>query len=636
MKKKLLCLMLTVAMLTTILSACGGNPDNGGNTDDPKPDPAPEIVTEYEDKTASPDYAAITDFSAYTTYYFDASLGSDSNDGLTEETAKKTLKAATKLASKATVDVPTRILFKAGETFSGELTLDGFEAADETPLIVGNYGKTDEKPYAKIADGTKLITVRGGNVRVSGFELTNPNPSGDAPIAIYVLTNKSGANKNIVISDNYIHDFNFDWDSYLGWLEEEEQADYAAYRGKMPEDMTDEESICLRPEKVDEVFAYKTGGIIFGSGTSTFVGESWIENAWVENNVIERVSKSGMFLDAGWARRPGHNWGNNHYYDDENGYYPNRNVYVRGNTLSYTGGDGIILSSTVGGYIENNACYHANFLGRAGFANAGIWPHSCENIVMQYNEAAWTHLDNGAGDGQGFDIDIGNSSILFRYNYSHHNAGGGLLLCSCGTVETQYEKNGDVALDENNFPITKFTIPYWGKVVICNNMIVDNDTMIYLAGQVYDMEIYNNVFVTSAKRKNYKVISSRDMASGGVPAEKWIFSNNIFAARTEQEFVIETSFAKYSEFSNNAFFNFKGADVNNAEFVDNPSGNFVLDPGFMNVSAENGYENSKLFAPGNAGLIGSGKKTAKANKYDYSGNAVENVLYVGAIGAVNQ
>ena len=62
----------------------------------------------------------------------------------------------------------------------------------------------------------------------------------------------------------------------------------------------------------------------------------------------------------------------------------------------------------------------------------GMWPISSSDIVMQYNEAAYCHLANGGADGEGFDIDIGCRNILFRYNYSHDNDGGGILLCNTG------------------------------------------------------------------------------------------------------------------------------------------------------------------------------------------------------------
>lgn len=63
-------------------------------------------------------------------------------------------------------------------------------------------------------------------------------------------------------------------------------------------------------------------------------------------------------------------------------------MIVRGNNISYVGGDSIVLLATDGGWIENNVSYHANYVGRGGYYNAGIWPHSCKNVVMQYNEAA--------------------------------------------------------------------------------------------------------------------------------------------------------------------------------------------------------------------------------------------------------
>ena len=107
-----------------------------------------------------------------------------------------------------------------------------------------------------------------------------------------------------------------------------------------------------------------------------------------------------MFLGSNWARRPGMNWGYNHYYDDDTNYYPHRRMVIRGNELNAVGGDGIVLLAARDSYIENNTCYYAQLLGRPNFWNAGIWTHSCRYTVIQYNEAAYTQKDNGAGDGQ--------------------------------------------------------------------------------------------------------------------------------------------------------------------------------------------------------------------------------------------
>ncbi len=165
MRKKVIALLLASLMLFGV-TAC-----------DKTPKPDDEVVTSYETITKSPDYAAISaeTLATYTTYYFDNSNdASDAKAGTSKENPKKSLEEAERIISEVTADVPTRVLFKAGSSWSGKLEIKGFEAAETTPLLVGVYDVTDDAKYAKIEGGTTLITVQGSNVRVSGFEVTSP------------------------------------------------------------------------------------------------------------------------------------------------------------------------------------------------------------------------------------------------------------------------------------------------------------------------------------------------------------------------------------------------------------------------------------------------------------------------------
>ena len=632
MRKKLLTFLLAALMIFGV-AACGEV--------EPKPGPEnpEETQTDYIEATMSPDYAEISEetLATYTTYYFDNENGVDAATGLSEDRAKKTLDEAMNVIKSVTAGVPTRVLFKAGSEWIGSLAIEGFEANEETPLLVGVYGATETEKYAKIKDGTKLITVKGSNVRVSGFDLSGPTKSKKG---ITFITNGSGATKNVVISGNYVHDINYNWAAYQEWLADPLRDQYADERGKLPHEMSDETTICRNPKIVtaDSDFGYGNGGIFTESGTNALQGASWFEDCWVENNIITRVARSGMFLDAGWYFKPGHNWGSGKWYEDENGVeynvYPNKNMIVRGNEISYVGGDSIVLLATDGGYIENNVSYHANYVGRGGYYNAGIWPHSCRNIVMQYNEAAYTHLDNGAGDGQGFDIDIGCSNITFRYNYAHHNAGGGLLLANAGSSQARYDVNGNQVRDEDNIPVVESMVPFWGNNLVYNNVFADNVKQIKFDGALSSIEVYNNTFVSSATASTQSIFSSHDPYSAG-GGKSWVFRNNIIAMRNKVTPIIESNNTAYACFENNVFYNFgDDFDANSKEYMKNPSGNVVLDPGITTAAAEKGYANSKKFATSSANALTVGAKLDKANKVDYNGNNVEGVLYAGAFGKI--
>src|ERR1035437_1736490 len=108
-------------------------------------------------------------------------------------------------------------------------------------------------------------------------------------------------------------------------------------------------------------------------------------------------------------------------------WYPSLHVVIRDNYADDIGGDGIVPWATDGALIEHNIVLHCNR--RAESYNAGIWPWSTDNSLFQLNEAAFTHTTR---DGEGFDSDYNSRNTRFRYNYSHDNEGGFMLICTPG------------------------------------------------------------------------------------------------------------------------------------------------------------------------------------------------------------
>lgn len=66
-----------------------------------------------------------------------------------------------------------------------------------------------------------------------------------------------------------------------------------------------------------------------------------------------------------------------------------------------------------------------------GEAAAGLWPWSCDNTVIQFNEVSG---HKAPWDAQGFDSDYNCRSTTIQYNYSHDNDGGLVLICNSGTA----------------------------------------------------------------------------------------------------------------------------------------------------------------------------------------------------------
>ncbi|MDY2913058.1 MAG: right-handed parallel beta-helix repeat-containing protein [Candidatus Enteromonas sp.] len=609
-------LFLSLFLLFSLASCEGGN----SSTDESISDSVAESqeVTPPVDPTflgveLAPKYPEIAASISYTSYYFDAEKGNDGNDGLTPENPKKTLGAASSIAKTVTADVPTKLLFKAGSTFQGKLTLERYKASAESPLIVSSYGVSEEFPYAVIKgnDNDTAVEVKASNIRVSGLEIT-------APLGyrgIHVTTASRGAMENIVIHDNYLHDLNFNLGDAV-----------------LPTDLEELDGQTVQSICPDSRFSYNCGGIIFEANTPIAKGPSWYENVWISNNKVERVTRTGIWVFSNWAQRPGIDWGNNPYYSDEIGWYPHKNVNIVGNQILYSGGDGIILGATVGGYIESNTSLHAQVLGRPNYYCAAIWCHSCKDLVFQFNESAYTHT---ARDGQGFDIDIGNSNILFQYNYAHHNDGGGLLCCNTKTNLIQYTEDGEMVFDEDGLPVVVKTMAPWHDVTIKNNVFSDNDNgNLILSGTVDDVDFSNNTVVMGGDFVNQKIMDTKDFYTG-IPGDRWSFRNNIFAMRKKNTIRFEMAFSKTFEYENNVYFNFdetipgimKGFGEDH--YVD-------ADPQFVKNEAGIGFENVFHFIPQNPAMFEGGSTLPVMLLYDLNGNDVSDLRYYGAFGTTSQ
>lgn len=597
--KKFLVFILTAVLAAGIFAGCTPSEDDV--------DPGiQEPVYTYDEVSTSPDYAEV-DLTGYTTYYFDAENGSDGSSGLSESEAKRSLDAANSLVQTVTEDTPVRILFKAGGVWTGKLTLGGFTATAEKPLIVDAYGQTETEKYARIDGSHIALEINAGKLRVSGLELTAV--TGRNGIFVNVVT--PGALTDLVISGNYIHDVNFRYDG------EEDVTSLDLSRKEVRD-------ICP-----DSTYTYGHGAIVLETNTSEYVGPSWCEDVWIENNKIERVSRVGMFLTSSWARRPGMNWGHNHYYDDETNYYPHRRFVIRGNELTACGGDGIVLLAARDSWIENNTCYYAQLLGRTGFYNAGIWTHSCADTVIQYNEAAYTQKDNGAGDGQGFDIDIGNSDIVFRYNYSHDNEGGGILFCNTSTLETVYDESGEIVLDDMGIPVIEYRFSEWDRVMVSNNVFADNAGPVATCnGYVNGICFVQNTVVVLGDEPNGKVISTNDYNNSMEMGGGWTFYNNIFVARGDAYSYLDMQFCDSYEFKNNIFFGFSDAFYSQ-DAID--EGNFTYDPQIpLPERAEGGLTGAYAFAAQAAAVYTDGMDIDVRYKLDYASQDAENIDYIGA------
>ena len=583
-------------------SSSGGGTSSGGTT------PPIDDAGSYTELSFAPKYDEV-DASTYTNVYFDADGGNDLNDGLSESSPKKTLEAVNETIRTQSRKGALQVLLKG--TFKGTMQLEGYSASEKYPLVVSSYG---EKQAVINGNGNEnAVLLSGGNVRIKDIEITNP----EGLRGIYVFT--KGHNKNVVISGCYIHNVNWNW------TEAESEESFANRLDDLGYDGV---------SRVDPVFVYERGGIIFNTDSGTT--PCWLENVWVENNRIEKVSRSGVFMTSNWIKKIGVAWGVNPYCDDEHGYYPSKNVNFVGNMLNMTGGDGLVMIGVKGGYFESNVSYHANYLGRSGAANVGMWPISSSDIVMQYNEAAFCHLANGGVDGHGFDIDIGCRNVTFRYNYAHDNDGGGILLCNTGGQVTLCDEDGNPRKDANGKAVIARGKAEWDGAYIKNNVFARNGktagnypALMHVAGPCENVYFENNtVIFTANPSQPLMTVSKWDSEYDSSSPNGFYFKNNIFYSPVKNNGYIK--FSAMGEdylFLSNVYFNMS---ENLAELAAD-SKPFGFDPGFEYGRDLNGYEKIAEFAPTNDDCFSGALAIKGRNLYDAAENNVRGIRYFGAI-----
>ncbi len=617
--KVFLCLLLIFCI--SFSTACkGGDAPVKEPEENPTTDITEPVNTEYLDVEMSPDYSGLADVESYVTYYFDSQSGSDENDGLSENAPMQSLKAMNKLIKTITSDTPVRILVKAGSEYTGKLKLYGFEATDENPLLVSVYGKSEKNPYAKFIgqENSSAIVIGTSNVRINGLEVTGER----ANIGIQLDPQQAGAMKNVVIADSYFHDINFRTSELKEGLPE------------VGVGLTPDQCKTLCP---DSNYIYQMGAIVGEANTPEFMGPSWFENLWIENNKFERVSRVGVWIYGQWTRRPGFSWGKNHYYSDEVGYYPHHNVIVRNNNFDHVGGDGVVLGAVYDGWLEKNTSTYAHYLGRAGVYCVAMWVHSCNNLRFQFNEAAYTYLRNGSGDGEGFDIDIGNRNIIFQYNYAHHNEGGGLLCGSCGSEMVLYDENGDFIPDEDGLPRIEYLLPESKDFVIRNNVFVDNDVRgANIGGYVSNYTFENNLLVMPGKSETELFVENVDFNSTNTKGSGLAWRNNIFICRGGLSAGFSMAFTSddYS-YDSNVFWGFSEESLKlvKEQLGEHLKNMIVEDPG---IALDNpdfmGLEAMYNYKPSNADMLKGALPLTETNRYDAEGVDVTGIQYFGAFG----
>lgn len=406
-----------------------------------------------------------------TTFYVDADGGNDGNAGTSPNNAWQSLAKVNSCVFAA----GDKLLFDAGDTWIGTLQPKG-SGEENNLFVVGKYGASSdsEKPIINGNGAIRAVYMRNQEyVEIRDLEVINAaNPDGKKR-GIEVENVDAGTLRGIYITNNYVHDVDGD---------NTKDTDGSA-------------------------------GIMVTTRRGQLPVRSNYDGIFIDGNAVVRVDRTGINTSSTWWCRPSAGC------NGAQTYTPSYHVSITNNYVEDAGGDAIVPINSYQGVIEYNLVNGAAI--NSGTPNAGIWAWNGDENLFQFNEAFNVQ---GTLDGQGFDIDYGQDSTVFQYNYSHDNVGGAFLIATSPSGQTT---NGIIRYNvSQNDGARVFEVlgPANGNKIYNNSVYLpvgSSTKPINIGswgGYPSNLEFYNNIF---------HLDGAGDWTGLGNIGGQFIFQNNI-------------------------------------------------------------------------------------------------------------
>lgn len=378
-------------------------------------------------------------------YYVDAVNGADSNDGLSEEKAWKSIEKVNSVMFQSA----DKILFRAGCKWIGQLRPQG-SGVEGAPICIDKYGEGSLPCISQgKLSGIVLLLLNQEQWEIRNIEIDGGTPKPSEQVGgIQVQATTAGKVLNhIVISDCVVRNIGGSvklyescaiWVGVPGW-----DADYGL--------------------------------------TTSF------NDVRIENNQVYNSDRNGILV---WTTAaPGKN------SQFQPGLIPSSNVIIKNNNLEDIGGDAILVLGSNCPLIEGNVVRRACLKTGApeygsdyNPSSAAIWLHHCEGGIMQYNEVYDCMKQPLNNDGMAYDFDFNCNNNILQYNFSCNNAGGFLLIMNTATNnKVRYN------ISENDKNHVLFCVgSKEDKNVVYNNTFYINSGTSYIVPNAW---FINNIFM---------------------------------------------------------------------------------------------------------------------------------------------
>ncbi|MBN1308518.1 MAG: right-handed parallel beta-helix repeat-containing protein [Chitinispirillaceae bacterium] len=407
------------------------------------------------------------------TYYVDSENGNDAANGSTESTAWKSLAKV----NAATFDPGSRILFKAGGRWTGQLSPKG-SGAGGSPIVIDRYG-TGNKPLIEASGAASAVYLLNQSYwDINNLEVTNKAGDWGDYHGISVNGREFGTINHIYIKNCHIHDVH----GVVAWI------------GSTDKNMTG----VINSAGWDE--SKHSGGIVFDI-QSPASKKTNFNDILIENNSINDCSFGGICIK---QRQGSVGWGGRSSASDSR-WFPHTNLIIRNNYLSQYNNDHgcntMYITNVKGGLIENNVC--------AGSGVSAIELYYTDNIIVQKNETYGTIHRCNSADYNGIDADKGTTKTVFQYNYIH-DCGDGFLFC------------------QFNF----------GDLIVRYNILQNNSRHAFNlhSDAAATAQVYNNVLYTN---KSSSTLVSSSGGTAYLGKGKYVIKNNIFYSKVSGPAVMD-------------------------------------------------------------------------------------------------
>lgn len=370
--------------------------------------------------------------------YFVSSInGNDANDGLSENTAFKSLLKINELE----INAGDEILLQKGSVFENEfLHLKNCGNINGEKIVISSFGDGEKLPHIKTNGNGVWYQDYGVELDYSGHRY-----KGDVSSSILLYDVE-----NIIIKDIEISN-------------KEEYTDAEAYSAPNKMDRTGVAAVAqnrgtLHSITLDNLFIHDVNGNVYnkhmnngGIYITAFkpeneekTGIARYDGVTVENCYVKNVSR--------WGIAVGYVYNHDKFATKELDAetfkkYGNENIVLKNNYVKFAGGDAITPMYALNALVEHNTAdscatemndrIYKYPEKRAGKVAAAIWPWKCKDALLRYNDVVDTKLNQ---DGMAYDADSGDGT-RYEYNFSRLNEGGCMMFCMQQAVHSYFENN---------------------------------------------------------------------------------------------------------------------------------------------------------------------------------------------------